>query len=96
VRGADLLLRLRVQPRAAHEGFDGEFGDRLRLRVRSPPVDDAANLRVVELLGSLLSLPRGNCRIVRGGHAREKDVLLLGAGSRAHEISLFCGAASPE
>ena len=90
-RGADLLLRLRVQPRASHEGFDGLHGDRLRLRVSSPPVDDAANARVVTLLSELLSLPRASFQIVRGGHAREKDVLVRDAGARAAEIALKSG-----
>lgn len=87
VRGADLLLRLRVQPRAAREGFDGVFANCLRLRVNAPPVDDAANIRVVELLSELMTLPRSSLQIVRGAHAREKYVLVRGAGMRAREIA---------
>ena len=91
VRGNDLLLRLRVQPRASREGFDGTFGNRLRLKVSAPPVDDAANARVIELLSALLTLPRGGFHIVRGGHAREKDVLVRDAGARTREIALLSG-----
>ena len=86
VRGGDLLLRLRIQARAAREGFAGVHAGRLRVRVGAPAVEGAANVRLVEMLAGCLSLPRGAFRIERGAHARLKDVLVLGAAARCTDI----------
>jgi len=91
-RGADLLLRLRVQPRAAHEGVAGLHAGRLRLRVNTPPVDGRANARVVQLLAELLGVPAGSIELVRGHAGRDKDVLVRGAAARAGAV---CSALNP-
>lgn len=94
-QGADLLLRLCVQPRASPEGPAGLHADRLRLRVGAPPVDDSANARVVSLLAELLDLPRGAVRIVRGLHARNKDVLVRDVGAARARIATIAGNCAP-
>ena len=85
-RGDDVLLRLRIQPRSTPEGPHGIHGDRLRVRVGAAPVADAANVRLRQLLAALLELPRDRVRIERGAHARDKDVLVLGAAARHADI----------
>jgi uncharacterized protein (TIGR00251 family) len=45
-----LVLKLRVQPRARQAGVDGVHGDRLRVRINAPPVDDKANTVLLDLL----------------------------------------------
>jgi uncharacterized protein (TIGR00251 family) len=87
VRGADLLLRVRVQPRASHEGVEGVQGDRLRMRVSAPPVEGAANTRVVLVLAELLGIPRTQLTVTRGAKSREKDLLIHGAATRAAELA---------
>jgi uncharacterized protein len=87
VRGADLLLRIRVQPRATPEGVAGLHGDRLRLRVSSPPVEGAANARVVQVLAGLMGIPAGLLTVSRGAKSRDKDLLILGAATRAQELA---------
>jgi uncharacterized protein (TIGR00251 family) len=72
--GADLLLELRVQPRAATEGFAGQFGDRLRVRLRAPPVDGRANEALVGFLAQALGVPKSSVRIERGLTGRDKRV----------------------
>ena len=94
-QGPDLLLRLSVQPRASPEGPAGIHAQRLRLRVGAAPVDDAANARVVSLLAELLELPRGAIRIVRGQHARNKDVLVRDDGAARARIALIAGNCAP-
>jgi uncharacterized protein (TIGR00251 family) len=86
VRGADLLLRLRIQPRASREGIDGVREGRLRVRVSSPPVDGAANDRVIRVLAQVLDVPRSSITLTRGEKSRDKDLTVHGVAARASEL----------
>lgn len=86
VRGADLLLRLRVQPRARPEGPAGLHAGRLRLRVADPATDGRANARVAALLAELLAVPTGAVTLLRGAAGRDKDVLVRGAAARIEAV----------
>jgi uncharacterized protein (TIGR00251 family) len=77
------VLRLRVQPRASHPGVVGVEGERLKLRVSAPPVDGDANRAVIELLASVLQLPRGRLSIERGTSGRNKDLRIADAAADA-------------
>ncbi len=86
VRGADLLLRLRIQPRATREGIEGVREGRLRVKVSSPPVEGAANERLLRILADALGVPRGSLALTRGVKSREKDVTVHGVAPRASEL----------
>jgi uncharacterized protein len=83
IRGHDLLIRVRVQPRAAREGIDGAHDGRLKVRVSAPPVEGAANARVVLLLAEQLDVPRSCLAVIRGLRSRDKDLIVQGAAARA-------------
>jgi uncharacterized protein (TIGR00251 family) len=86
VRGADLLLHLRIQPRASRDGIEGVREGRLRVRVSTPPVDGAANERLIRILADVLEVPRGSIVLTRGAKSRDKDVLVHGVAARASEL----------
>lgn len=73
-RGETLVLRLRVQPRAAKDGFAEALGDRVKLRITAPPVDGKANAHIVSLLADAFGVPRGRVRITHGESGRNKTV----------------------
>jgi len=72
--GDDLLLALRVQPRAAHDGFVGPHGDRLRVRITAPPVDGRANAHLLRFLAESFGVSGANVRLERGETGRDKLV----------------------
>ena len=72
-------LELRVMPRAPRNTIDGVRDGRVVVRVTAPPVDDAANRAVVELLADALDLPRAAIRLVAGAASRNKTVEIAGA-----------------
>ncbi len=74
-----LLLRLHVQPRAAHNQVAGLQGEALKLRLTSPPVDGKANKAVIAFLARLLDLPK-SCLTLRSGlQSRTKTVRIENA-----------------
>ena len=54
-------------------------GDAIKIRLTSPPVDDAANEELIALLARALGVPRSEVRIVGGARARSKIVEVVGA-----------------
>lgn len=79
--GADLILELRIQPRAATSGFAGRFGERLRVRLQAPPVDGRANEALIEFLAEVLGVPKSSVVIERGLTGRDKRVRIRGPAS---------------
>lgn len=94
-----LVLKLRVQPRARQAGVDGLHGERLRVRIHAPPVDDKANSELLELLARDFGLSRRAVAIAQGEHGQHKTVTLQ-APSRLPEWftalgGLPCPAGTP-
>jgi uncharacterized protein (TIGR00251 family) len=76
IRDGGVEVRVRVTPRGAHDGIDGFYGDRLRVRLTAPPVDGAANDALIRLLARAARCAPGRGRIVAGQRDRSKTVLL--------------------
>ena len=71
-------IDVRVVPRAGRSGVDGERDGRLLVRLAAPPVDDAANDALIELLAKLCERPKRAVRIVSGEKSRSKRVSIDG------------------
>ena len=74
-----LLLRLHVQPRAAHNQVAGLQGEALKLRLTSPPVDGKATKAVIATLARLLDLPKSSLSLRSGLQSRTKTVRIENA-----------------
>jgi len=77
---ADLLLALRVVPRASRDEFVAEPA-RLRVRITAPPVDGAANDHLIGFLAREFGVSRSRVSLVRGHSSRDKAVR-IGAPSQ--------------
>jgi uncharacterized protein (TIGR00251 family) len=75
--GADLVLEVLVQPRAAHDALAGIVDGRLKIRLTAPPVDGAANEHLVGWLAREFGIPRRQVRIEHGERGRRKRVRLI-------------------
>jgi uncharacterized protein len=89
--GSDLLLELRVQPRASRREFAGTIGDRVRVRLQAPPVDGRANAALLEFLAEAFGVPRAAVSIERGLAGRDKSVRIRGAGPLAAHTRALLG-----
>lgn len=73
-----VIIRLHLQPRASKTGICGFQGDELKVRVTSPPVDDAANRLCTEFFSKTFKISRSSVTILSGHKSRHKRLLLAG------------------
>lgn len=72
--GEDLLLRLRVQPRAGRNAFAEPFGDARKVKLKAPPVDGRANAELLRFVAECFGVPRGAVELVSGQQSRTKQL----------------------
>jgi len=75
-------VTVRLQPRASRDEVLGwteiDGLPVLRIRVKAPPVDGAANAALVQLLAKTLGIVKGRVTLVAGATARNKIVEIEG------------------
>ncbi len=70
--GKDLIIHVRLQPRASRDEFAGVVGDLLRVRITAPPVEAKANLRLIEFLAAQFGIAKSRIELLRGHKTRGK------------------------
>lgn len=78
-------IQLHIQPRAARTELAGVFGDALKVRLKSPPVDGEANHELVDFLAKTLRVPRKSVELVSGHSGRRKTVRVAGVTAKDAE-----------
>lgn len=84
--GATAVLWIHVQPRASRTEVAGRHGDAVRIRVKAPPHNGAANDELVRFLAARLGVPRRAVRIVTGAASRRKRVEVCGVRGNPQEM----------
>ena len=91
--GADLILDVRVQPRASRSEIAGLHGERLRIRLQAPPVDGKANAALVEFVAGVFAIPRARVTIEHGLTGRDKRLRLQGVPALPAPLESLLGGA---
>ena len=68
------LITVRVIPRSSKTEIVGEHGGVLKIKLKAPPVDGAANDELVRFLAKLLRIPKTDIRIISGSTSRAKRI----------------------
>lgn len=74
--GADLVVCLRVQPRAGKDEILGPHGDRLKVRIKAAPVDGQANRHLIRFLAKAFGVPRARVMLLGGETSKDKRLLI--------------------
>jgi uncharacterized protein (TIGR00251 family) len=56
----------------------GEHDGALKIKLKSPPVDGAANEELISFLSKLLRIPKTHVQMISGQTSRKKCVRILG------------------
>ncbi len=80
IKSADeLIIDIYVQPGAKISQIIGIHGERLKIKISSPPVDGKANHEVIEFFSQLLNISRRDISLVSGEKSRNKRVKIIGS-----------------
>ena len=74
---------VQVVPRASRNAILGEAEGVLRVAIKAPPVENAANEELVRFLGERLGIARRQITIVAGHRQRRKRIAIEGIGEEA-------------
>lgn len=74
VNEQDAVVKVRLQPRASRTSVKVTDDGVVRVSVTAPPVDNAANVALVEVLAKLLNIPKSAVSLTSGLHSRDKVV----------------------
>ena len=76
-------LVVHVVPRAKRTQVAGRHGDALKIKLKAPPVDGAANAELVRFVAERLHVPRGAVTITAGHTGRRKTLEIAGIEAAA-------------
>jgi uncharacterized protein (TIGR00251 family) len=74
-------IKIKVEPRSSKSGIVGLYGDALKVKLTSPPVDGEANKELVEVLAKECGIRKGDIEIVSGKSSKNKLVRIAGIQS---------------
>jgi uncharacterized protein (TIGR00251 family) len=80
------VITVHVQPRASRTEVVGLHGDAVKIRLKAPPVDGAANEELVRFLADRLHIRRHEVELLSGATARDKRLRLTATGLTEDEV----------
>ncbi len=78
-----LIFKVRVVPKSSKSEIVGELNGALKVKLKSPPVDGAANAELIKVLAKLFDVSKSAVEILSGQTSKSKQVKIIG-GNRAN------------
>jgi uncharacterized protein (TIGR00251 family) len=76
--GEELIIKIKVEPRSSRSSIVGMYGDSLKVKLTSSPVEGKANKELVALLSKELGIGKQDVEILSGETSKNKIVKLVG------------------
>ena len=80
-RDNTLTVNIKVEPRSSRSGIVGPYGDALKVKLTSPPVEGKANKELIEMLAKEFGITKKDVEIISGQSSKNKVVRLNGVKS---------------
>ena len=75
--GEDLLLKVRIQPKASRDELIGPYDSCFKISITAPPVDGKANAHLIGLLAKQFGVSRSQIRLLKGETSKTKTLRIL-------------------
>jgi uncharacterized protein (TIGR00251 family) len=74
-------IEVYLQPRASKTELAGMHGGVIKIRIAAPPVENAANLALIDFIAQHLGIAKRSVRVVSGGASRRKVLEIDGVSA---------------
>ena len=81
-----IIFSVRVQPRSSKNEIIGAQSDKLKVKLISPPVENAANQLCIKLFSKWLGISKSRIQIISGLKNRNKKIKIEGMNRSEFEI----------
>ena len=89
-KSGSIILRIKVEPRSSRPGISGLYGDAIKVKLTSPPVEGKANNEVISVLAKALGVKKRQIEIISGWTSKNKIIRLTGVKENFEEKILEC------
>ena len=86
------VFAVRVIPKSSKSEIVGQLNGALKIKIKAPPVDGAANAELIKVLAKRLEVSKSAVEITSGQTSKQKQVRISGI-SRADLLNLIGGEA---
>ena len=69
-----IIFKVRVLPKSSKSEIADESGGALKIKLKSPPVDGAANAELIKLLSKTFGVSKSEIRIISGETSKNKQL----------------------
>ena len=83
----DLTINIYIQPGAKCTEIVGYYGDALKIRLASPPIDGRANEALLKYIAQIFDVPIRQVQLKKGDKSRNKRIVIT--GSQVEPLSLI-------
>lgn len=73
-----IILFIYVVPKSSRTEISGLYEDYLKIKLKAPPIDNAANEELVRFLANKLNIPKRNIEIISGHTQKRKTIAIAG------------------
>lgn len=75
---SSVTIDVNVLPKSGRDEIRGFVNGILKVRVSAPPIEGKANERLIELMSSIIRVPRSDITIIKGRTSRKKTIRIEG------------------
>lgn len=87
-QGEMLILNLHVQPKASKDEWSGLHGERIKLRIKAPPIDGKANAYLLKFIANEFGVSKSACKLLSGESGRDKRVVITAPSIYPNELAI--------
>lgn len=73
-----IIINVKVVPRSSKKGITGIVDNLLKIKLTAPPVGNAANEQMIEVLSEETGIKKSSIMIIRGTTSRKKVIKIKG------------------
>ena len=71
-----VIIELHIIPNAKKNEILGEYNNKLKIKISSPPVEGNANKEIIKFLSKILKINKSKIKIISGEKNRDKKIAI--------------------